>query len=893
MARPTKLQASRKVAAKKSKQKNSLKPTPIKGPKGDITRVGKTVDQVHVQFGTRLLQQFSEQLYASPNKAFEELISNSWDAGARVCHVLLSESLSEPDAQIVVIDDGVSMDHQGLHDLWKVAWSNKRDKAPIDGRPPVGKFGIGKLATYALANKLTFVCKADDGVIRAVTMDYTEFSRKPDPQAKKIAVDVKRPMRVLTLDDLKHALQKSEVGKQTWSLLEAGLPLPEQHKKDIRARWREEYGVPAQKIPAGKKRKTWTVAVLGDFKPMGQAIQVGQVRRMLRASLPLGSELFLHFDGEVLEPSKIDVEVIRTWTIGPDLGFNSFGLAPRDGGSDESADLKAKSHAGEEPHMVIPEVGKITGRVTLYRDQIAGGKSDARGHSNGYHVNVLGRVVNSDDHHFGDSNLSHAAWARVRITVRADGLDEFLANSRENFRQAKAIAIMRGFLRRLFNVARSHYESLIEGVLDDPDTAMSGRLNNLPQDSLRSVVASLIEDPESPRSLPIDTEGVDQDAYKKRLRSQKPGSPGGVVNDISFAALSPDEPLSRLRLRDGILVVNSNHAFAEENSTTAEQKRTLKSVALVNLMTDAYAADIGVDPEHIVLLRNYRDRVAATVARLQRMSGVTIAGLLTNAQKLKKPVSLEKLVGDALEYLGFHVTRYGKSGEPEGLAEAKLTALDGGKSRSYSFTYDAKSTQHDKAKTGNLNIAGLQRHRQDHEATYTLVVAPDFQEGALVKECTTCNVTPMRTGELASLVVYAAKFGALPLDLVEEVFSLHEPDEVRKWVVDLEEQIESKRPLTMKLFLDAIASWDTTAPDALSSSVVAEKCRSMVKSTALKNKITKQEVQKLAEGLQAFMPSYISVDTQGQIFLKVSPKKLAETIARQIEDSSPTAGTSQ
>ena len=47
----------------------------------------------------------------------------------------------------------------------------------VPPRRQIGKFGIGKLATYILANEVTYICKADDGIIRAVMMDYREIGR--------------------------------------------------------------------------------------------------------------------------------------------------------------------------------------------------------------------------------------------------------------------------------------------------------------------------------------------------------------------------------------------------------------------------------------------------------------------------------------------------------------------------------------------------------------------------------------------------------------------------------------------------------------------------------------------------------------------------------------------
>ena len=40
------------------------------------------------------------------------------------------------------------------------------------------------------------------------------------------------------------------------------------------------------------------------------------------------------------------------------------------------------------------------------------------------------------------------------MTVRADGLDEYLTTNREQFRDHKALKIFQAFLRRAFNLAR-------------------------------------------------------------------------------------------------------------------------------------------------------------------------------------------------------------------------------------------------------------------------------------------------------------------------------------------------------------------------------------------------------------------------------------------------------
>ena len=49
----------------------------------DITEAGtNTGEQIEVELSYKIVELFSGGLYSSPNKAFEELVTNSYDAGA-------------------------------------------------------------------------------------------------------------------------------------------------------------------------------------------------------------------------------------------------------------------------------------------------------------------------------------------------------------------------------------------------------------------------------------------------------------------------------------------------------------------------------------------------------------------------------------------------------------------------------------------------------------------------------------------------------------------------------------------------------------------------------------------------------------------------------------------
>ena len=107
--------------------------------------IGNRKDSIDVRLSYKIIELFSEGLYASPNKAIEELVANSFDAGAQQVHVLLSPNLHEQSSTIAIIDDGEGMSTDGLKEHWLIGVSNKRR---LSGLPAGGS----KLASSASGN---------------------------------------------------------------------------------------------------------------------------------------------------------------------------------------------------------------------------------------------------------------------------------------------------------------------------------------------------------------------------------------------------------------------------------------------------------------------------------------------------------------------------------------------------------------------------------------------------------------------------------------------------------------------------------------------------------------------------------------------------------------------
>jgi hypothetical protein len=279
--------------------------------------VGHHTSTISVELSTSFLEHFSEQLYSSPQKAFEELISNGWDAGADCVDVRIPADLSVPNATMCIRDNGVSMDADGLKQLWHIAFSPKRNKPQQFGRHIIGKFGIGKLATYVLARKLTYICKASDGKIRRVTMDYSTIDQKRGKTADTLISELVLDLFEVAEEELDQALQTVTDGKTVLGLIQKGVPSPKGTLIE------DEFGAPLsalQKPPPN----TWTLVLLSDLKPAGRSLKIGVLRRMLRAALPIGSEMAIFINGELLTSSKLDNAVSQEWTVGPDLGIESI-----------------------------------------------------------------------------------------------------------------------------------------------------------------------------------------------------------------------------------------------------------------------------------------------------------------------------------------------------------------------------------------------------------------------------------------------------------------------------------------------------------------------------------------------------------------------------------------
>ena len=241
----------------------------------------------------------------------------------------------------------------------------------------------------------------------------------------------------------------------------------------------------------------------------------------------------------------------------------------------------------------------------------------------------------------------------------------------------------------------------------------------------------------------------------------------------------------------------------------------------------------------------------------------------------------ERIIGDALEYIGFSVQRLGQAGQPEGVATAIISPAAEDTKVAYRFTYDAKSAQKGKVQTHNVGVAGLARHRKDHNANHTLVVAPNFQVGALEQECADNKITPMLASDLARLVMITVGYGPLNLVGFRGLFGLRSPSAVTEWVDKLIEQQKQTKHLPLGILIQSLTSLadeNPDRPDTLHCSQIAAECRKLLSDNQFPGR---QEVATAIRGLSLMAPNVISI--QGQdVMLNAAPSKLSELIFAQV-----------
>jgi histidine kinase/DNA gyrase B/HSP90-like ATPase len=757
--------------------------------------IGKQTDKIDVRLSYRIVELFSEGLYASPNKAVEELVANSFDAGARTVQVLLSTDLHEQDASIVVIDDGIGMGAEGLKQHWLIGISNKRRLGELPrGRQQIGQFGIGKLATYVLSERLTHISK-HDGKYYSTSMNFNAIDRRVEKE-----VEPKVPITI-ALRELTEAEAQEAVAPWTKT-------------KAFKASGMVLFGKGA--VP------TWTVAIMSDLKEKVHEIRPGVLEWVLRTALPLRDDFSIWYNGKKLAASKLAKGRIGRWILGKDITELSR-PAPKDTVPSEDKDLPATDD--KRFGLDVPQLGRVTGYAEAYKDLLAG-KSDEIGRSYGFFVYILGRLINVDDGHFGiDPNeLRHGTFGRFRLVINIDSLDHELRANRETIREGVPYETAKNVLRAIFNYVRPFIDK--HDAEEAPGDKLIRKLAATPASLSRLPIVELtravLEGKSKARFLIVPekkSEG-EREAFLENLEERAKDAAQFVTGLAIDNNESAESGLAKFDTQTGVIQLNGWHPFVitfHEDFTNKSARQPLELLVMAEILMEAHMHSIGVRSEQIDEFLTARDQLLRTLANESgRQSPMAVARSLQEARN--NPDMLEQKLCAAFTSLGCDCKTIGGKGKADGVAAAFVSADSKGNPRHYSVSLEAKSKRADAGKVAasTVDIAAVIRHRKQEECNHAIVVGRDFpakETSALAEDINDDRektaalgdpktITLMTIDDLAELV-RLRPLKQLGLLKLRELFQCKLPAEAHAWVEKLRVTQVKKPPY--KRIIDTIA----------------------------------------------------------------------------------------
>ncbi len=100
----------------------------------NLDTIGEKIDDIEVSISHRIIELFSAGLYSSPNKAFEELVCNSYDAFASKVAVYVPSDSTVEGAYIWVCDNGEGLNPKGIKKICGELESPQNDKGMLEIR---------------------------------------------------------------------------------------------------------------------------------------------------------------------------------------------------------------------------------------------------------------------------------------------------------------------------------------------------------------------------------------------------------------------------------------------------------------------------------------------------------------------------------------------------------------------------------------------------------------------------------------------------------------------------------------------------------------------------------------------------------------------------------------
>lgn len=703
-------------------------------------------DPITVKLSYSLVRLLSEQLYQSPLKAIEELVVNAYDADANVCRV--SVPTEAQDEFVAIYDDGVGMDYQGLVDLWQIGRSNKRE-ADIEQRSQrkqIGKFGIGKLASYTIADQLTYITKSSDKVL-AVTIDFRAFDPSHTESLHESDTPSSSPSEIELVN-----LTVYEV--DDWATL-VGAIEPVSQKLGL-------------SVTELQGKESWTLALLENLNEKGRTISRGRLQWVLRTAMPRHSEFKLFLEGEEIKSSASDYETAIEFLV-TDLPAHRLERLSQK--TNETWRVDGKRLVTD--NMFDEGIG---GRIIVTEKTLTGLKSGDIGRSHGFFIRVRDRLINEGDPLFGLKPLVYDTFNRLDAQIYADDLDKVLTASRDSFETTHITECFQKFLLEVFYEADFLYKSKLESD------------NNGKKEGEKDLVEPRLV--EFPLADALQTHSYEQQGttasgewfYIKAVADadlsqhlQKLYTTPRTKYQYKYTEAEQNDYVVQFDSVESTFWLNTTHEFIQENSNAGS---LLEDFVTAEMLLEVYMRERHIQPHLIGGILEQRDKLLRVLARDRSYSFEAIAQYLRQSADDEHDLEIYLVV--AMRALGFTASQISGAGKPDGIA--LYTDYPGDEKR---LTLEAKSSSKVPS-LQQIDFAALKSHKQDFGADGCLLVAPsypgstreDYSEAA--KRAVEQEISCWTVEQLARFVEAAEDRHLNATHVIEIVETSFTPEQVKK-----------------------------------------------------------------------------------------------------------------
>ena len=810
-----------------------------------IDQLGRVVDNVVLEVDYQIIEHFSEHLYDSPNKAVEELVANGFDAFATEARVFVPGPYVSN--RVMVWDNGQSMGIEGLKKLWWIAKSPKEGDRIVrlddQERKLIGKFGIGKLASYSVGNVISHLCR-HQGEFYLVCVDYQKVGTPQNGDVGTSSSPMTTPIVALT---------EANARDLTDSLFEN---TPESFEQSF-------------------CHDSWTLAIIEELKI--KDLRVGRLSWVLGNGMPLRPDFALFVNDNTVA-SKLNKEAVVYWDFGsPEVvdtiesRWNELracddetSAVPHEIPSDDISfghglGLDPRNPDSMTPYVELPTIGRVWGEVRLFDETLLKHRAADNGRSHGFFLMVRGRLTNHDDDKLYIPDPSFQTFFRSQFIIHADGLDDALLADRQRLRGGQGVRELELLQRALMGVARSTVEAR------DEERAES--------ESARS-------------ALPIHSREffrgpINALALRAPVEEVAEFDPSTVAVDRK--ELGANEALSVMDFADQAIRVNLSHplysvlhARAGQSKAGREFLRTVDMFAATERLLEGHLLDVGFGEHEVSEIVTWRDEL---FRQLAKSYGDAPVGIIEELERASFPggTSFELAVTSVFEDMGFVAKHAGGGGEEDVLVMATVGP------RSYKFVAEAKGS---KGAISNdaAEVGAAASHRDRTRADFAVIVARQFAgldvrgtESAVYRECAATERVSLMTVEALEQLHTAVTRFSYPLDTVRDILLALETPTDKLTRIDRLNQ--PQRGFDYKGLLDQV--WARQEDEAAGSVVPY---RSVFQQGGWRERLGFEDFERRLIALETLAAGRVHVDQQAhEVHLRQAPSLIVDQIGASLE----------